>query len=168
YAFPICIYPSTIYYCICDCECECIWIFDGYIISMVGYCFRKLSCIFRFSQMEPYTLYEKLQQRTSVQRLIHFIDRKGVIPIFILLCFSFTPSALVNLVVSLSHIRAHVYLVVLFSSKLIMIGLIGWLGNDITTLFTQPLRLVIIIIVIIVVWFIGRKLERYFMHSPEE
>ena len=79
--------------------------------------------------------------------------------------FPFTPSALVNLVVSLSHIRAHVYLVVLFSSKLIMIGLIGWLGNDITTLFTQPLRLVIIIIVIIVVWFIGRKLERYFMHS---
>src|SRR5699024_5637889 len=115
---------------------------------MVGYCFRKLSCIFRFSQIEPYTLYETLQQSTSVQRLIHFIDIKGVIPIFILLCFPFTPSALVNLVVSLSHIRAHVYLVVLFSSKLIMIGLIGWLGNDITTLFTQPLRLVIIIIVI--------------------
>ena len=134
---------------------------------MVGYCFRKLSCIFRISQIEPYTLYEKLQRRTSVQRLIHFIDRKGVI-LFSFYYVSLTPIALVNLVVSLSHIRAHVYLVVLFSSKLIMIGLIGWLGNDITTLFTQPLRLVIIIIVIIVVWFIGRKLERYFMHSPEE
>lgn len=126
---------------------------------LVFICFRRLT----------HTRYMlRLQQRTSVQRLIHFIDKKGVIPIFILLCFPFTPSALVNLVVSLSHIKAHVYLVVLFSSKLIMIGLIGWLGNDITTLFTDPLRLILIIIVIVVVWFIGRKLERYFMHSPEE
>src|SRR5699024_676739 len=126
---------------------------------LVFICFRRLT----------HTRYMlRLQQRTSVHRLIHFIDRKGVIPIFILLCFPFTPSALVNLLVCLSHIKAHVYLVVLISSKLIMIGLIGWLGNDITTLFTDPLRLILIIIVIVVVWFIGRKLERYFMHSPEE
>src|SRR5699024_3380620 len=99
-------------------------------------CFRRLT----------HTRYMlRLQQRTSVQRLIHFIDRKALISIFISLCFPFTPSALVNLVVSLSHIKAHVYLVVLFSSKLIMIGLIGWLGNDITTLFTDPLRLSLII-----------------------
>lgn len=125
--------------------------------------------VFLFFRRLTHTKYmQKIQQRTSVQRLIHFIDRKGVIPIFILMCFPFTPSALVNIVASLSHIKAHAYLIVLIASKFIMIGLVGWLGNDITTLFTNPIRLITIVVVIAVVWLVGRKLEKHFMHSSEE
>lgn len=125
--------------------------------------------VFLFFRRLTHTRYmKKIQQRTSVQRLIHFIDRKGVLPIFILMCFPFTPSALVNIVASLSHIKAHVYLTVLIASKFVMIGLVGWLGNDITTLFTSPTRLITIIIVILIVWFVGRKIEKHFMHSSEE
>ncbi|KRG09018.1 TVP38/TMEM64 family protein [Staphylococcus sp. NAM3COL9] len=125
--------------------------------------------VFLFFRRLTHTRYmKKIKQRTSVQRLIHFIDRKGVLPIFILLCFPFTPSALVNIVASLSHIKAHAYLTVLIASKIVMIGLVGWLGKDITTLFTSPTRLITIIIVILIVWFVGRKIEKYFMHSSEE
>lgn len=125
--------------------------------------------VFLFFRRLTHTRYmKKIQQRTSVQRLIHFIDRKGVLPIFILMCFPFTPSALVNIVASLSHIKAHAYLTVLIASKFVMIGLVGWLGNDITTLFTSPIRLITIIIVILIVWFVGRKIEKHFMHSSEE
>ncbi|MGO1882145.1 MAG: TVP38/TMEM64 family protein [Staphylococcus equorum] len=125
--------------------------------------------VFLFFRRLTHTRYmKKIQQRTSVQRLIHFIDRKGVLPIFILMCFPFTPSALVNIVASLSHIKAHAYLTVLIASKFVMIGLVGWLGNDITTLFTSPTRLITIIIVILIVWFVGRKIEKHFMHSSEE
>ncbi|WP_261721595.1 TVP38/TMEM64 family protein [Staphylococcus equorum] len=125
--------------------------------------------VFLFFRRLTHTRYmKKIQQRTSVQRLIHFIDRKGVLPIFILMCFPFTPSALVNIVASLSHIKAHVYLTVLIASKFVMVGLVGWLGNDITTLFTSPTRLITIIIVILIIWFVGRKIEKHFMHSSEE
>lgn len=125
--------------------------------------------VFLFFRRLTHTRYmKKIQQRTSVQRLIHFIDRKGVLPIFILMCFPFTPSALVNIVASLSHIKAHAYLTVLIASKFVMIGLVGWLGNDITTLLTSPARLITIIIVILIVWFVGRKIEKHFMHSSEE
>ncbi|MGO1996276.1 MAG: TVP38/TMEM64 family protein [Staphylococcus equorum] len=125
--------------------------------------------VFLFFRRLTHTRYmKKIQQRTSVQRLIHFIDRKGVLPIFILMCFPFTPSALVNIVASLSHIKAHAYLTVLIASKFVMVGLVGWLGNDITTLFTSPTRLITIIIVILIVWFVGRKIEKHFMHSSEE
>ena len=125
--------------------------------------------VFLFFRRLTHTRYmKKIQQRTSVQRLIHFIDRKGVLPIFILMCFPFTPSALVNIVASLSNIKAHVYLTVLIASKFVMVGLVGWLGNDITTLFTSPTRLITIIIVILIVWFVGRKIEKHFMHSSEE
>ncbi|HLR18518.1 MAG TPA: TVP38/TMEM64 family protein [Staphylococcus sp.] len=125
--------------------------------------------VFLFFRRLTHSRYmKKIQQRTSVQRLIHFIDRKGVLPIFILMCFPFTPSALVNIVASLTHIKAHVYLTVLLASKFVMIGLVGWLGNDITTLFTNPSRLIIIVIIILVVWFLGRKIEKHFMHASKE
>ncbi|PHK49877.1 TVP38/TMEM64 family protein [Staphylococcus edaphicus] len=125
--------------------------------------------VFLFFRRLTHTKYmKKIQERRSVQRLIHYIDRRGVIPIFILMCFPFTPSALVNIVASLSHIKAHAYLIVLIASKFIMIGLVGWLGNDITTLFTSPTRLIMIIAIIAIVWFAGRTLEKHFMHSSEE
>ena len=40
---------------------------------------------------------KNVKKRKSVQRLISFIDRQGLIPLFILLCFPFTPNTLINL-----------------------------------------------------------------------
>ncbi|WP_341636471.1 TVP38/TMEM64 family protein [Staphylococcus casei] len=140
----------------------------GTLLAWLGTVIGSYIVFLIFRRLTHTKYMKKLQQRTSVQRLIHFIDRRGIIPIFILLCFPFTPSAFVNIVASLSHIRAHIYLTVLFAAKLVMIGLIGWLGNDITTLFTNPTRLILIMIVFVIVWFIGRKIEKYFMHSSGE
>ncbi|MCU5745966.1 TVP38/TMEM64 family protein [Staphylococcus sp. SQ8-PEA] len=115
-----------------------------------------------------HTFLHKYKNRRSVQRLISFIDRQGVMPIFILMCFPFTPSALVNIVVSLSHIRRHIYLGVLIFSKMIMVAMVGWLGKDITTYFQNPWRLIVVILVFLAVWMIGKYVERHFMHTYKE
>ncbi|VDZ23946.1 TVP38/TMEM64 family protein [Staphylococcus saprophyticus] len=142
--------------------------FIGTVLAWAGTVAGSYIVFLFFRRLNNTKYMKKLQQRTSVQRLIHFIDRRGVIPIFILMCFPFTPSALVNIVASMSHIKAHAYLTVLIISKFIMIGLVGWLGNDITTLFSNPTRLITIVVVIIIVWFVGRKIEKHFMSSSEE
>ncbi|MGO2788215.1 MAG: TVP38/TMEM64 family protein, partial [Staphylococcus saprophyticus] len=142
--------------------------FIGTVLAWAGTVAGSYIVFLFFRRLNNTKYMKKVQQRTSVQRLIHFIDRRGVIPIFILMCFPFTPSALVNIVASMSHIKAHAYLTVLIISKFIMIGLVGWLGNDITTLFSNPTRLITIVVVIIIVWFVGRKIEKHFMSSSEE
>ncbi|MCG7339419.1 TVP38/TMEM64 family protein [Staphylococcus sp. ACRSN] len=143
-----------------------LWI--GTLLAWLGTVLGSYIVFLIFRRLTHTKYMQRIQHQKSVQRLIHFIDRHGVIPIFILLCFPFTPSALVNIVASLSHIKAHVYLYVLLASKLIMIGLIGWLGSDITTLFTNPLRLIIVFIVIVLMWFVGHRIEKHLMHSSEE
>ncbi|WP_436861006.1 TVP38/TMEM64 family protein [Staphylococcus caeli] len=142
--------------------------FVGTLLAWLGTVSGSFIVFLCFRRFTHTKYMKKVQRRKAVQRLIHFIDRKGVIPIFILMCFPFTPSALVNIVASLSHIKARAYLIVLLVSKFIMIGLIGWLGRDITSLFSSPLRLATVAIVIIVVWIIGRKLEQHFMHTSKE
>ena len=73
---------------------------------------------------------QRIKQRTAVQRLISFIDRQGLIPLFIiLLCFPFAPNTLINFVASLSHIRPKYYFIVLASSKLVSTIILGYLGK---------------------------------------
>lgn len=111
---------------------------------------------------------KKLKSRKSVQRLISFIDRQGLIPLFILLCFPFTPNTLINIIASLSHIKIKYYFLVLVISKLISITILGVMGKEIFTIFTNPLRALIMIVLLVVLWFISKKVEKYFMGSTKE
>ena len=76
---------------------------------------------------------------------------------FILLCFPFTPNTLINFVASLSHIRPKYYFIVLASSKLVSTIILGYLGKEITTILTHPLRGVLMLVVLIVFWIVGKS-----------
>lgn len=140
----------------------------GTILAWLGTVCGSFIVFWSLRQLAHLKYIQRVKSRKTTQRLISFVDRRGVIPIFILLCFPFTPSAVVNIVASVSHIKPLHYFWVLLTSKFIMIGMIGWLGNDITTLFTNPTKMIIVICVIIIVWLLGRKLEQHFMHNSKE
>lgn len=42
-----------------------------------------------------------------------------------------------------------------------MIFMISFIGYDLHALITQPIRTVIAVLVIIILWYIGKKVERY-------
>lgn len=140
----------------------------GMILAWLGTVLGSFIMFLIFRRLSNSKYMKRLKQRKSAERLIKYIDEHGVIPIFILFCFPFTPSALVNLIASVTNIKSVHYFWVLALSKLVMISLVGWLGKDISTLFTNPLRITIVVIVVIIVWFIGRKVEKHFMHSSKE
>ncbi len=82
---------------------------------------------------------QRIKQRTAVQRLISFIDRQGLIPLFILLCF--LCAKYINKFCSeSSHIRPKYYFIVLASSKLVSTIILGYLGKEITTILTYPFK----------------------------
>jgi uncharacterized membrane protein YdjX (TVP38/TMEM64 family) len=140
----------------------------GMILAWLGTVLGSFIMFLIFRRLSNSKYMIRLKQRKSAERLIKYIDEHGVIPIFILFCFPFTPSALVNLIASVTNIKSVHYFWVLALSKLVMISLVGWLGKDIATLLTNPIRITLVVIVIIIVWFIGRKVEKHFMHSSKE
>lgn len=140
----------------------------GILLSWAGTVIGSYLVFLFFRRITHTSYMMRVQQRKSVVKLIQYVDRRGFVPIFILLCFPFTPSALINVVASLSHIRAHMYLVILCISKLVMITMVGVMGNDITTLITNPTRAIILLVVVAIVWFVSRFVEKHFMHNEEE
>ena len=143
-------------------------LFPGIIISWLGIVSGTFTVFLICKKLVNTIRMKKLKSRKSVQRLISFIDRQGLIPLFILLCFPFTPNTLINIIASLSHIKIKYYFLVLVISKLISITILGVMGKEIFTIFTNPLRALIMIVLLVVLWFISKKVEQYFMGSTKE
>ena len=100
-----------------------------------------------------------MTKHERVQKLIHWVETHGFGPLFLLLCFPFTPSALVNLVAGLSDMKKNSYLWTLLAGKFVMILTISFIGYDIRALITQPFRTAIVVGVIILLWYIGKRVE---------
>lgn len=143
-------------------------LFPGIIISWLSIVSGTFTVFLICKKFVNTIRMKKLKSRKSVQRLISFIDRQGLIPLFILLCFPFTPNTLINIIASLSHIKIKYYFLVLVISKLISITILGVMGKEIFTIFTNPLRALIMIVLLVVLWFISKKVEKYFMGSTKE
>ena len=143
-------------------------LFPGIIISWLGIVSGTFTVFLICKKFVNTIRMKKLKSRKSVQRLISFIDRQGLIPLFVLLCFPFTPNTLIKIIASLSHIKIKYYFFVLVISKLISITILGVMGKEIFTIFTNPLRALIMIVLLVVLWFISKKVEKHFMGSTKE
>lgn len=96
----------------------------------------------------------------KIRTLIKWVDMNGLSPLFVLLCFPFTPSVLVNIVAGLSNIHKKYYLLTLMVGKLVMIMMMGILGHDIGSLLTNPWKLVMAGGILFSLWWIGKRIEK--------
>ena len=100
-----------------------------------------------------------LQKNQQVQRFMAWVERHGFGPLFLLLCFPFTPSAVVNIVAGLSRISFAQYMLAVATGKMVMIFTVSFVGHDIRSLITHPARTAIIGIIIAVLWIAGKQIE---------
>jgi len=140
----------------------------GIIICWLGIVAGTFTMFLIFKRLVNTKKMKQFKTKKSVQRLISFIDRQGLIPLFILLCFPFTPNTLINVVASLSHIKTKYYFIVLTLSKLISITVLGIMGREVTTIFTNPIRAIVTLLLFVLLWFVSKKVEKHFMGSTKE
>ncbi|MDS3883729.1 TVP38/TMEM64 family protein [Staphylococcus hominis] len=140
----------------------------GTIISWLGIVAGTFTVFYFFRKFVDASFMQRVKAKKGVKKLTHFIDKQGLVPIFILMCFPFTPNTVVNFVASFSHIKMKNYFIILLFSKFISISFLAVMGREVTTFLTHPIRAIILIIVTIVIWFIGKRVEKHFMGTHEE
>lgn len=101
-----------------------------------------------------------ITNRPTIQKLIRWVETQGFTPLFILLCFPFTPSSLVNVVAGLSNLKKKSYLLTIMSAKFVMILVISWIGSDLQSLITKPWKTALMVLIIIAMWFGGKFVEK--------
>jgi len=107
-----------------------------------------------------------LERRFPVSsKFFQWIERKGFTPIFLLACFPFSPSFLINLASGLSTVRFQTFMTAILLGKAVMISSISLLSFNITDLAHEPWRIAVALVLIAVMWFGGKRLEaRYQTH----
>jgi len=132
----------------------------GFLLSWAGTVVGSYAVFLIIRKYGRNRLLNFLTKSARIQKLIKWVERNGFGPLFLFLCFPFTPSALVNLVAGLSDMKKKNYLVTLMAGKLVMIFMISYIGYDIKALFTNPVRTAIVVVIIFLLWLVGKYFER--------
>lgn len=131
----------------------------GFLFSWIGATLGALIVFLLVRRYGEARVFRFLRKNKQVNRLTKWVDRHGFGPLFILLCFPFTPSAVVNVVAGLSSISIAQYMLAVVTGKMVMIFTISFIGYDIISLVKQPIRTVIVVAIIFVLWFVGKRIE---------
>lgn len=133
----------------------------GFILSWAGAVTGALVVFLIFRRYGHGRLLSFLQRYRQVKKLMRWVDRHGFGPVFLLLCFPFTPSAVVNIVAGLSNIKTYQYLLAVMAGKAVMIFSVSFIGHDVASLFKNPLRSILVGGIIFILWLAGKQIEAY-------
>ncbi|WP_064092183.1 TVP38/TMEM64 family protein [Rossellomorea aquimaris] len=131
----------------------------GFLFSWIGASVGALIVFLLVRKYGETRIFRFIRRNRQVNRLTKWVDRHGFGPLFLLLCFPFTPSAVVNVVAGLSGISIAQYMLAVLTGKMVMIFTISFIGYDIISLIKQPIRTVIVAVIIFVLWIVGKRIE---------
>jgi uncharacterized membrane protein YdjX (TVP38/TMEM64 family) len=134
-----------------------LWL--GFLFSWIGASGGALIVFLLVRKFGQKRILNFLKKHPQVQKLMVWVENHGFGPLFLLLCFPFTPSAVVNIVAGLSKISIAQYMLAVLTGKMVMIFIISFVGYDLHSLITQPVRTAIVGFVIALLWFIGKRIE---------
>ncbi|WP_335870089.1 TVP38/TMEM64 family protein [Bacillus sp. 2205SS5-2] len=131
----------------------------GFLFSWIGASLGAYIVFFIVRRFGQKKILRFLQRHHKVQRLMSWIEEHGFGPLFLLLCFPFTPSAVVNIVAGLSRMSIYQYMLAVLTGKMVMIFIISYIGYDLRALITQPLKTGIAVGLIFILWYVGKRVE---------
>lgn len=131
----------------------------GFLYSWIGATGGALLVFVLVRKYGQRRILRVINRHKKVQKLVKWVERRGFGPLFILLCFPFTPSAIVNIVAGLSKISIAQYMLAVAAGKMVMIFTMAFVGHDLRSLITKPLHTVVVGVVIFILWYVGKRIE---------
>jgi uncharacterized membrane protein YdjX (TVP38/TMEM64 family) len=137
-------------------------LWKGFLISWIGACLGSILVFCLTRKIGQKRFFHFVSRHRKVRQFMHWIERHGFGPVFLIYCFPFTPSAVVNVVAGLSRMSRQQFILAVLLGKMVMIFTISFIGYDIAALVKRPLRTVAIAVVIAMLWYAGKRVEAKF------
>ena len=132
----------------------------GFFYSWIGACTGAIVVFFLVRRIAKIPWVErKILGNKQVSRVTSWVERHGFGPLFVLLCFPFSPSAIINVVAAFSKVSSQQFILAVLLGKTVMIFSIAYVGSSLMEFAKNPLKTIVVIIGIGLFWFIGKYLE---------
>lgn len=135
-------------------------LFEGFLYSWLGASLGAVLVFLVIRRLGNTRLLKRIRHNKQVSKITNWVERHGFGPLFLLLCFPFSPSSVINVVAGLSKISFYPFLLAVLLGKTVMIFSISYIGSSIMEFAQNPVRTILVGIGIIIFWIFGKYLEK--------
>ncbi|MRG87030.1 TVP38/TMEM64 family protein [Salinibacillus xinjiangensis] len=143
-------------------------LFEGFLYSWIGSVVGAILVFLLIRKLGNTRLLAFIRKNKQVTRVMSWFERHGFGPLFLLLCFPFSPSAVINVVAGLSKIQLQQFVLAVIMGKAVMIFTISYVGHSITSFATQPVKTIVVGVCISLFWIVGKVVERKLQQKSKE
>ncbi|MCG3418443.1 TVP38/TMEM64 family protein [Oceanobacillus jordanicus] len=133
---------------------------EGFLLSWAGSSLGAILVFLIIRKLGKRPLFAKIRKNKQVKKVTTWLERHGFGPLFLLTCFPFSPSAVINVVAGLSKISVQQFVLAVLLGKSVMIFSLAYIGSSITEFAKNPMRTIIVGSCIAVFWIVGKVIEK--------
>ncbi|HLR62896.1 MAG TPA: TVP38/TMEM64 family protein [Lentibacillus sp.] len=135
-------------------------LWKGFILSWAGACVGAIMVFLLIRKLGDKRLFRAISRNKQVVRVTTWVERHGFGPLFLLMCFPFSPSSVINVVSALSKINIRQFILAVLMGKTVMIFSIAFVGSSIVEFAQKPVRTIVVGVCIVLFWLFGKYIER--------
>jgi len=135
-------------------------LWEGFILSWAGACAGAILVFLLIRKLGDKRFIRAIRRNKQVIRVTGWVERHGFGPLFLLMCFPFSPSSVINVVSALSNIHIRQFILAVLMGKTVMIFSIAFVGSSIVEFAQKPVRTIVVGICIVLFWLFGKYIER--------
>ncbi|MGG1571818.1 TVP38/TMEM64 family protein [Fictibacillus sp. NRS-1165] len=139
----------------------------GALFSWLGAVIGSLIVFYFVRKLGQQRFLHFITRHRKIERLLGWMERHGFGTLFLIYCFPFTPSALINVIAGLSRINQKTFVLSVTLGKLVMIAIISFIGYDFLDIIKNPLKLGLAVFGIFVLWLGGKLVESRMKQSHQ-
>ncbi|WP_042224586.1 TVP38/TMEM64 family protein [Oceanobacillus manasiensis] len=133
---------------------------EGFLLSWAGSSLGAILVFLIIRKLGKKPLFTKIRKNKQVKKVTTWLERHGFGPLFLLTCFPFSPSAVINVVAGLSKISIQQFVLAVLLGKSVMIFSLAYIGSSITEFAKNPVRTIIVGSCIAIFWIVGKIIEK--------
>lgn len=141
---------------------------EGFLVSWLGASIGAITVFFIVRKLSNKKWIRKVRHKKQVRVVTSWVERRGFGPIFLLLVFPFSPSAVINVVAGLSKVDMKQFALAVLLGKSVMIFSISYVGSSIMEFAENPIKTIVVIIVVILFWMLGKLVEQRIQQRSEK
>ena len=142
-------------------------LFKGFLYSWLGAVIGSLCVFFIIRRLGDKRFFKKITKQKQVKRVMRWVEEHGFGPLFLLMCFPFSPSAIINIVSGLSNVSRQQFILAVLLGKSVMIFTIAYVGSSIASFAQNPVKSVVVGICILLFWVLGKYIETWIQKKAE-
>lgn len=140
----------------------------GFFVSWVGSSIASILLYFLANKFSKHNIFKKYNESEKVNKIITWIRKQGFTSMFVSYSCPFIPDFLITIASGLVQLDFKNFASGMIFGKFVMFLLISYVGEDVSSFLSSPIKIIVFSISIAISWIIGNKVNNRIHETYEK